>query len=165
MSDKILQYTDRRNFMKALISAPALDTEIKSREKTNTIPLQIELLKAFYKLSRKLKCEYTVTVPYIYRIENDWYSTKTIPILNMFDNGLILLHIEEMGFIESEHKWITGNTIRFDNPDIPELINFNGIKTPFFELFRLGLVKHQVTFEDCEVDICQPLLPIPMLPR
>lgn len=174
MSEEILQYIDRRNFMMSLISAPALDAELKDRKNTNTLPVQLELLKVFYKLSRKLNCEYTVTIPYLHRIEDVWYDTITVPIIGMFDYGLILLSIEEIGKLESKYEWITGNSIKFDNPAIPELINFNGHKTPFFEMFRLGIVKNVADFskiesEQCEIDICNPLqlvpIPIPFLPK
>jgi len=151
MSDKILQYIDRRNFLVSLSASPFLDEELKKRKNENTLPVQIELIKVFYKLAKKLDCLMTLTVPILHNMQDIWRDFKIIPIISVNEEMIILLSIEDIGIIEERHSWITGNQIRFDNPNIPEMLNFNGNKIPFFEMFRLQLNKNSADFTIEEV--------------
>lgn len=132
---------NRREFLSILSFYSETEELLKRRKSTETLDFQILMIRSLHELC--LKCNYSMFVVFPYsrydKRYDDWYTTTQLQVLGMSKEGVLLQITEDLEDIQNMFEFVKGNWINFK--DLPEVINFNGIVYPIFEIFRLELPK------------------------
>lgn len=115
---------DRREFITNLAFIPFTNDLIKSRKSTETLDLQILMIRALWELSQKANYGMWIHFPRGY-FEDDRYHTITkIQLHGVYEKTMRVEFTEHNYRLSEEFDWLDGNIINISK--LPEVINVWG---------------------------------------
>lgn len=154
-------WTRREIMLNGLFGVPAMNMFLNERKSTGTLPAQLQIIRDLWKISEKARYPMTLTLPFWQQINlqplfpipvAEFSNTVIIPVLFVDSKAITLGWPEQMPQLLTAFPFIVGNHIKFNSPNIPEMLNFTGRALPFVECFRLEIPKIKIELDACEDD-------------
>ena len=137
---------DRRQFISGLAFIPFTNDLIKSRKDTQTLDLQILMIRSLWELSKKANYGMWIHFPMGYWQGEHYHTITKLQIHGIFEKTILVELTERNNDLSDNFKWLDSNLIHIDK--LPEVINFWGNMWPIVEIFRLDIPKFKFSFTE-----------------
>lgn len=140
-------HIDRREMFKYIPGFIGMERILEGRKDTGTLPMQIQMIKNLWEISKKAGCLMYFHAPVARFLDDEEIWTNSLPMLitGMTDNYAIIQWTDEIGLLNLDLKYMELNKIIFNK--LPEVINYSGDYCMMVETFRLQLKKFKFTWE------------------
>lgn len=137
---------DRREFITNIAFIPYMDGVLKSRKSTETLDLQILMIRSLWELSKKVGYGMWIHFPKGYWESEQYHTITKLQIHDVFEKHIRVELTPQNHELSESFPWLDGNFI--DISKLPEVINFWGNMWPIVEIFRLDIPKFKFSFNE-----------------